>query len=893
MAFMEALSQRPVAYYKLDQDVLIDSSGYNRAVSVTNRTNGIPTHSDSTRSLILNGVSALTLGSPVFVSNRDSDFTLEADIVPIAQTEGNLPQTYRENLVLNPAASSNINNSIQSIGNAGGNTTYLSEAQMPTGKFVRKTWTATAGSMGFGYMTNSVPIGSYAVSFWVRSNLTTFNFYCVEGTAVETDASFSVTLSPGVWTRVTRVIGVTSPGTLKIGGFISASVNGDYLDISSPIVETGDTLNTYFDGNFVGFKWTGAAGASTSITDPEISAVNVVLNPSGNSLPSLQNQNGTISVSSEYAKFGTTSAKGVRGTGTGDNRVAIVADSYLTGKTNYASAWVYTLTARRVKLEVARRFGVTGGENFVGQSSFQDIPANTWTKLTLPFDAGDYSTLRRIQVVGINFPEGEPMWVDGMLVSSVDTDYFDGSMPGHKWSGAADNSYSYKLVSNGLQSIVSNSNDGLTINGTVLSFSTRHGDGSIEAKCSYDLGERTRTHVTAQHTRRKNTLYVDDEIVAEVDVPELALYAPATTLTSGSTNSGQALAINNIGIYDRILSRGEIAINSSASAYFFSNDTQSVFQAEEVDVSTIVYSPYFVQEYTSAYPGIMTNVVESFNELVPSEFNGAAVAGTWEFTVPLSLVDNPKTLTNSYVQWSGSGFTVQASLVTDVWFDVVENRDIVPLRNYNGQDKEITFRVTFTEGAVNAYLSMFKFVTFADLTFSKNGFTYTMNNDVRAYEEGIVFEQTEKRGISVGSSFSFKRDATEEFPQPVKTIELVVKQTGNVEPTLNAAYSPTAGYTNGEAVNTYTKGAYVIKHVVAPAGIDLSQNATLSGEFDLMSIKLYPDALTQDQIKQIIATYTGTIKTRVNDTNVVGVSETATSTSIYAYDWSTSSSRGQ
>lgn len=881
---MQALSKRPVSYFKLDEDTLIDSSGYNRSISVSSRRDGLSVHSDTTRSLVLGSAASLAMGSPIFVSNLNTDFTLEANIVPIAQTQGITSQAYRENLILNPAASSNPDNSIQGIGNGVGNSAFLSDAQLPTGKFVRKTWTATPGSMGFGYMTNSVPVGNYTVSFWVRSNLTSFNFYCVEGTAVETNASFGVTLSPGVWTKVTGVIGVTSPGTLKIGGFISASVNGDYIDISSPLVEYGETLNTYFDGNFPGYKWSGTANASSSISDPDINAVNVVLNPSGNSLPSLQNQNGTISVSSEYAKFGTTSAKGVRGTGSGDNRVAIVADSYFTGKTNYASAWVYTLTARRVKLEIARRFGITGGENFIGQSSFQDIPANTWTKLTLPFDAGDYSTLRRIQVVGINFPEGEPMWVDGMLVSSVDTDYFDGSMPGNKWSGAADGSYSYKLVSNGLQSIVSNSNDGLTINGTVVSFSTIH--GGVEAKCSYDIIQRRRLHVAGVHTKTKNMLYIDGQLAAEVDVPNTPISAPNVTLSSGQTNSAQAIEINSIGVYSRALVGQEIMDNAIASSYHNSNDNQSRYNAESVVIDNTVNSPYIDQTYTSEYPGFFDGVSEFDGSLYPSTVFNSTVEGTWTFSIPLSTPDLAPTVFSSYAQWEGKGFKVEASIENGVWFDVFSGADISQLKGITTAEKQITFRITFASGLNEAYLDLFRFVAFNRTSFTSGGFDYTLSNSVISFDPGSIFNQTEYRGARVfGGSLSFKRNSSVESPPAVKTVEVVVKKMGVDDPSLSASYTATGGYTNGEAVNTYIQGGYVIKHIVSNDGVDMSQNVTLSGNFEVISIKLYPEVLTQSQIKEVIANYTGTNKLKISDGNVIGVTESTNSTTLYAHDW--------
>ena len=128
------------------------------------------------------------------------------------------------------------------------------------------------------------------------------------------------------------------------------------------------------------------------------------------------------------------------------------------GKVYTCSVWVRSSTARKIRLNV-NYFGSAGGTGaFVGSKSgtYVDVPANTWTRLTIQTDAipsGAVSLRLDISAGSAaggnaNFAIGDTMRIDDVMVTegTVLYDFFSGDTNGGAWTGTANASASTKML---------------------------------------------------------------------------------------------------------------------------------------------------------------------------------------------------------------------------------------------------------------------------------------------------------------------------------------------------------------------------------------------------------------------------------------------------------------
>lgn len=184
-------------------------------------------------------------------------------------------------------------------------------------------------------------------------------------------------------------------------------------------------------------------------------ATNLIVNPSGEvSVGSLSVNGGTgvaITRSTAQAKFGTASGKYVYGdTTTQDSGPALHQSTIplTSGKTYTLSAWVYIPAVN----------GTTGGlrlfvyGSVVGSTVRSTVTTTTtgsWVRLWQTFTAAASANFTAgIGKVGDSLQTGKEFYYDGLMLheGGVPLDYFDGSLPGARWTGTAHASTSELLV---------------------------------------------------------------------------------------------------------------------------------------------------------------------------------------------------------------------------------------------------------------------------------------------------------------------------------------------------------------------------------------------------------------------------------------------------------------
>lgn len=191
----------------------------------------------------------------------------------------------RTNLVTNPSSGTATTGYSALAGTSGvAAITRVTAGGSTTPTFARCTWstgtTAPSGGILYGSTTGLTAAQTYTASIWVRSSVAQSLYISVDwnnagGGYISTTASGAVAVLANTWTRI-NVTGTAPALTTQanisgiVGGAGANWAIGGTLDMQGVLLETGPTLQAFFDGNtavttLLGHSWTGASDASTSI----------------------------------------------------------------------------------------------------------------------------------------------------------------------------------------------------------------------------------------------------------------------------------------------------------------------------------------------------------------------------------------------------------------------------------------------------------------------------------------------------------------------------------------------------------------------------------------------------------------------------------------------------
>jgi prepilin-type N-terminal cleavage/methylation domain-containing protein len=177
------------------------------------------------------------------------------------------------NFVLNPSFENNSAANGGNISSSGGSPSVVSTGGLSGTRFLHSTFTDVT-ALGWGQHSVSVPVGSYAASFYIRSDIgIKFQPY-LQGSATKTTISSSgiVTVPANTWVRAWTTVNVTTAGTIQVGGYfvkdVATPTTSNYIDFDGFMLTGGTNILTYADGTSTNWIWNGTANNATSTGPP-------------------------------------------------------------------------------------------------------------------------------------------------------------------------------------------------------------------------------------------------------------------------------------------------------------------------------------------------------------------------------------------------------------------------------------------------------------------------------------------------------------------------------------------------------------------------------------------------------------------------------------------------
>lgn len=895
---MQALRYKPAALFRLDDTTPFqDYSGYGRSgvVSGTER-HGIALCSGAAYSQAFGRDRVGTFDSPAYVAGKEREpFSLGATIYPVHPNSGQVAQTYRENLATTHA--------VVGLGTVTNFSTSYSWAG--------KTWNrATVGAVNNG-MRNNVPLVdlvpdqlyTIAVTFGNPNagNISVVMDWC------DTTSSAIVALAPNEIKVVTFTASRASyTSTFRFLDMVATSTGVDLL--TADILITPQTSTTFFNGNTPGCEWVGAANASKSRTRIDVSRVNLSGNPSGESaLGWLSNNSGIYPVTWD-TNIKRSGARSAKATAAASN--SVLASLYsvgantsspipcVPGETFTFSVYVNPGQAGYKALAIMYLYDSAGANGTTMAGSYFDTPANTWTKVyvTVTVPAGKFNYRTGLNVVantGVSTVGHFANFDDALLEkSSSSGTYFTGNSNGAVWAGTTDNSNSYMYISDGAVQILGNTGkyDGLTIDGTTVSFSTKYLTTG-EAKCSYYLGSYRKADIFGVHNHNKNSLYVDGVLVDEVDISAAqqadTFDSPDSNLYSGQSAGGQSILANNIAIYTSELNRDSIL-----SIYNDNNRVSDVvvsksYGGERISVSSEIRHPYFDTVWSSDWAtGEFTNTHVDEDQLVPDKVADLTVGGIWKTPVNILVGETASAINAVSITWAGENVGVEASINGTDWVAVTKDDliSIIPA-GFTPTNLGLFLRVTFTAGQTTGYIENLRVRGYlTDSVTIPDNRTITYTRPIVTQDEYPVHELREDWGTKINGGTLEIGINTSASAETTKTVEVWMRVLDYSDVIMSSNISTGAtNYVNGYAGNTLPVGEWIVRHYVNASGI--TGPFTFSGNVQIGMVATYPTALTATEVESVYKSYLGTTKSTIADTSAVAIAEIAAPVVVYAHDW--------
>lgn len=539
-----------------------------------------------------------------------------------------------------------------------------------------------------------------------------------------------------------------------------------------------------------------------------------------------------------------------------------------------------------------------------------------------------------------NITSTQDSWVDMQdLIISTDavTDFFDGDNVGARWDSTAYGSGSVMLPSTMEQQILGNQNqmDGLTMNGTVVSFVTKYLNTG-EARASYDVQVPQAIHVVGTHAGNRNQLYVNGQLVATADISAAqqadTYVATNTNLYTGATYSSTEMLVNNVATYAGQLSSQVIADHYTQGVRTVSvNDIAPRYGGYSFPLTQEENQAFISNEWkTSAEwgTGVLTNTVVLNERIQPALSAGISLAGNWITAIPLD-----SRFTSVYgvnLDWDGQGVLVEASLDGTTWETAIRGQNLALLAvNSNPNGKLLRIRASFTGGVLNdpSYLDSLTLVgLISNVIDAPETTTGTMFLSVSPKHLTQPIYLNDNWGADFNQGYLSILASAADVPFVPKTVEIWYKVdqpssyrlvdgrfSGTTRLVIGSGAGDIAGaqeaiylinfttarknnlpVVNGDPIRT-GEWQCVIASTSNPEGIDgriFINNYAFAGSSNAFTgfvtvgrLAFYDTALTAAQMGEIYTANTGVPKQVIADTSGITVTKSSTATNPYMQDW--------
>ena len=432
--------------------------------------------------------------------------------------------------------------------------------------------------------------------------------------------------------------------------------------------------------------------------------------------------------------------------------------------------------------------------------------------------------------------------------------------------------------------------DGIVIDGTVIKFATEYSDGSL-AQCSYDIQIPKKVSIVATHTEAKNSLFINGELVDEIDINEtqqgLAYYSSSTNLISGQSSTTQGFLANDFLLFPRALNQDEVFNLHAQANVTADGDVPKMFGGETVGLSYRFRYPYLDTGWysDSAWMNGETYQVDAEDGILyASKVDDVTLAGQWNGSVTLQDGETATAIESVNLYWEGQNETVSVSTDGETWTAATKNEPVsIISAGFVPTDTDLFIQVELAAGQEESYVSNLTVRGYLEDT------TITANRVVTYTPEAIPLDEyrphefNDNWGVNLnGGTLTIGTDLISSSPDTIQTIEIWMKRTNSTQ-SYSGLTAGSTSYINGVASATVPVGEWIVRHYVKPAGF--STDISISGDIIIGQVSFYPTALTTQNMADILASYTGVKKSTTNDGATLAISEPTESTVIYAHDW--------
>lgn len=894
---------KPVGLWMMDD--FTDHSGYNRTAQIRAGSSAQSFASAITasagRSSVFNKDSIAELVAPVFVTGKENrDFSLEAWVYPIAKTAG-ITEEYK-NYFYDPLFDYGTAGYSQAGWNIVQDTTFSHR-----GGTSLKAEALTDDAAVFNASFLLGPIGLYTISGWIyiQPSANNINATFRTGGAGIPDAERQgpANQTQGEWTWVEHTFSTIEADTYTaLYLYVQNTKTGDVVWYDGITITGGAEAKEVFSGDSPGAEWLGVPGESHSIMRTSAANQAVVSHEADyNTLATNYIGNSRFTTVTGWSQYGASLSPVLGGgaiataTGTMTNRfgthrrsVDDGLENYIAmGETKYVSFDVST-TVPEVTSARLYVWADAGGNQMTGSPlDIPIIPDGTIQRVEYEVtpDLGNCDRLYFSVFGGVTVgATGQEAFFDRILVTDEPTtEYFDGDSDSARWEDSPESGPS-SLLGEPIY-------DGIGLNNNTITFKTRH-ENDAESSLEYLLPERRAVHVVGVHTFEQNRLYVDGQLVSSIDTDEDVQsnsFRATGPLLIGDTTSSQHVAVNGVAVYDHALSSEAIQNHYAAGRKFVpAESVVAAYGGIRLPLSQEEAAVYLEQTWDTQEDwddAVRTNISVLGSSLVPTPDDaGISLAGEWLDSYILDF-SGDTSIYGVAISWVGEGMIIEASVDDGTTWEVARNHELLEIipAGFDPTDKDLELRVTFPGGIQDdgSFLQSLTVTGFADETADQS-----LERPVVVSRPAITHKDLEPMQYSDlngallnGGMLTIQPELADE-PMPINTVEFWVKRTGDIS--FNFAGTT---YNNGAlGVRDTPIGEWALMHVVldAPA----AENLNIWGDVIVGQVAIYPTLLTADEVAAIYTSYTGVKNTRINDQTVIGVTETAQKSDIYAHDWS-------
>lgn len=431
--------------------------------------------------------------------------------------------------------------------------------------------------------------------------------------------------------------------------------------------------------------------------------------------------------------------------------------------------------------------------------------------------------------------------------------------------------------------------DGLTIQKGVVSFVTKYASTG-EARASFDTMNHQTSHIVGLHTATKNSLYINGELVSEVDItPEQQADTYAVdggNLVSGTTTGPNKFMLNAVALYEGVLD------DESIDQHYA--EAQDTLTAEAVAINyggqllefaaTGAYAPFFRIEYDTDVDwalGGRTNVGLLDGTLYPTIIGNTSINGWWESVIPLGTA--PTSIQAVSILWEGSGVLVKTSRDGILWEAAEKGKPVTTVPAGTLPDGEFLYvRVEFEGNKVDDpgfmdNMSISLYLTDNAVKFSGRDIVLAGATPENDYDVNDLHQDW---GAEMNNGSITIKSAPGLTGAAVRTVEVWVMRTGG---TFTTSLTGAHIRTNGGTEQSTKLGEWQLRHFVFDD--DFAGDIVLSGTAQIGHIIIYPATLSDETIAEIYSAYVGKPKVVLEVDENFDIHEFDGEVDIYEYDW--------